>query len=104
MHMCHTDHWVSVPTISGHYGPVQDISWEPRNGEFLLSVSTDQTTRAHAPWVLEDEVVTWREIARPQIHGYNMQCVSMMSPVLFVSGADEKVCFQNKHHLRPSCL
>lgn len=86
-----TDHWLPVPTISGHYGAVQDIAWEPTGGEFLLSVSADQTTRAYAPWVHEDKAITWREVARPQIHGYNMQCVCMITPVLFVSGADEKV-------------
>lgn len=59
----------------------------------MLSASTDQTTRAYAPWLHEDRVITWREIARPQIHGYNMQCVSMISPVLFVSGADEKASY-----------
>lgn len=85
------DHWQPVATISGHYGPVQDIAWEPINGDFLISVSSDQTTRAHAPWVVEGEVIAWREIARPQIHGYNMQCVCMLTPVVMVSGADEKV-------------
>ena len=84
------DHWQSIATISGHYDHVQDISWEP-NGEFLVSVSTDQTTRIHAPWVHKGCGITWREIARPQIHGYNLQCICMLSPVLFVSGADEKV-------------
>ena len=88
-----SDHWLAVPTISGHYGPVMDLTWEPTHGEFLLSVSADQTTRACAPWVQEDQEgeVTWREIARPQIHGYDLKCVHMLTPVLFVSGADEKV-------------
>ena len=79
-----------MATISGHFGAVQDITWEPANGDFLVSVSLDQTTRVHAPWMVGREV-TWREIARPQIHGYNMQCVCMLSPVMLVSGADEKV-------------
>lgn len=35
--------------------------------------------------------VTWHEIARPQIHGYDMQCLAMVGRFLFVSGADEKV-------------
>ena len=70
---------------------MQDIQWEPTNGKFLLSVSLDQTTRAHAPWIQNEKEVAWRELARPQIHGYNMQCVCMVTSVLFVSGAEEKV-------------
>lgn len=111
----HSDHWTSVPTISGHYGAVQDLTWEPTRGEFLLSVSADQTTRAHAPWVREGKEVTWREVARPQIHGYDMKCIRMITPVLFVSGADEKVkaklclssnwhCMLSFHFVASSCI
>lgn len=35
--------------------------------------------------------VTWHEISRPQIHGYDMQCLAMIGRFQFVSGADEKV-------------
>lgn len=35
--------------------------------------------------------VTWHEISRPQIHGYDMQCLAMVDRFQFVSGADEKV-------------
>jgi elongator complex protein 2 len=37
-------------TVGGHFGEVVDMQWEP-GGCFLLSVSADQTTRIHAPWV-----------------------------------------------------
>ena len=97
--------WEPQPTLSGHFGPVQDISWEPRDGGFLISVSLDQTSRLHAPWVVtrmreeeekEEELppghVTWQEVARPQIHGYDMQCIAMTTSLQYVSGADEKVC------------
>ena len=33
----------------------------------------------------------WHELARPQVHGYDMQCVASITPTRFVSGADEKV-------------
>lgn len=41
--------WQPAVTVGGHFGEVVDLSWEP-NGEFVISVSTDQTTRIHAPW------------------------------------------------------
>ena len=40
--------------FGGHFDAVQDIAWEPEGGEFLLSVSTDQTTRLHALWNTKD--------------------------------------------------
>ena len=40
-------------TCGGHFGAVQDIVWDPE-GQFLLSVSADQTTRLHAFWESEN--------------------------------------------------
>ena len=37
-------------TVGGHFGPVQDVMWDPVDGHFLLSNSTDQTTRLHGYW------------------------------------------------------
>ncbi|MEQ2192339.1 hypothetical protein XENOCAPTIV_010248 [Xenoophorus captivus] len=34
---------------------------------------------------------TWHEISRPQIHGYDLQCLAMIGRFQFVSGADEKM-------------
>uniref|UniRef100_A0A4W3JHQ8 Elongator complex protein 2 n=1 Tax=Callorhinchus milii TaxID=7868 RepID=A0A4W3JHQ8_CALMI len=83
--------WSPGVVLSGHFGAVQDLSWDPE-GEFILSVGADQTTRLFAPWRRkEHEQVTWHEIARPQIHGYDMQCLAMIGRFQFVSGADEKV-------------
>ena len=92
--------WEPRLTLSGHFGPVQDISWEPKDGGFLVSVSSDQTSRLHAPWISGEGEgqgvelnchVTWQEVARPQIHGYDMQCIAMTTSLQYVSGADEKV-------------
>ena len=47
---CALDMWTSLPTIGGHFAAVQGVAWEPRGGAFLLSVSSDQTTRLHAEW------------------------------------------------------
>lgn len=58
---------------------------------FLITASTDQTTRIHAPWKDDDLKELWHEIARPQVHGYDMTCLAMLAPHTYVSGADEKV-------------
>lgn len=56
-----------------------------------------QTTRIFAPWrsqVNPEEMIYWREIARPQIHGHDINCVAVIQGSgnhRFVSGADEKV-------------
>lgn len=52
------DVWSSLPTIGGHFGGVQGLSWEPERGAFLLSVSSDQTARLHAPWIRTDREVS----------------------------------------------
>ncbi|XP_036061180.1 elongator complex protein 2 [Onychomys torridus] len=83
--------WVSDIVISGHFSGVQDLIWDPE-GEFLITTSTDQTTRLFAPWRRKGQsLVTWHEIARPQIHGYDLKCLAMIDRFQFVSGADEKV-------------
>ena len=33
----------------------------------------------------------WHEIARPQVHGYDMQCITPLGPYAYASGSDEKV-------------
>ncbi|XP_075684608.1 elongator complex protein 2 isoform X2 [Rhinoderma darwinii] len=85
------EEWIPMVVISGHFNSVQDLRWDP-DGEFIITVGTDQTTRLFAPWKRSDQAqVTWHEIARPQIHGYDMQCIAMIGSFQFVSGADEKV-------------
>ncbi|XP_036422308.1 elongator complex protein 2 [Colossoma macropomum] len=82
--------WSPGVVLSGHFNAVQDLSWDPE-GEFLLSVGSDQTTRLFVPWRRNCSQVTWHEISRPQIHGYDMQCLATVGRFQFVSGADEKV-------------
>uniref|UniRef100_H0WXX5 Elongator complex protein 2 n=1 Tax=Otolemur garnettii TaxID=30611 RepID=H0WXX5_OTOGA len=83
--------WTPEIVISGHFDGVQDLMWDPE-GEFIITVGTDQTTRLFAPWKRKDQLqVTWHEIARPQIHGYDLKCLAMINRFQFVSGADEKV-------------
>ncbi|XP_062110029.1 elongator complex protein 2 [Humulus lupulus] len=89
------DNWQPQKVPSGHFAAVADISWA-RNGEYLLSVSHDQTTRIFAPWKNEASLDRdgWHEIARPQVHGHDINCVTIIRGKgnhRFVSGADEKV-------------
>jgi elongator complex protein 2 len=81
---------------SGHSKSVEELCWDP-TGSFLLSCSLDQTCRVFASWN-RDSKSSWHEIARTQIHGYDMHSVSFISKYTYVSGycidnfrSDEKV-------------
>lgn len=78
--------WEPGVITGGHFLEVKDIAWEP-SGKFLFSVSNDQTTRIHACW----NEKTFHEIARPQVHGYDMQCIAVLSRYTFASAAEEKI-------------
>ncbi|EGO60378.1 hypothetical protein NEUTE1DRAFT_75384 [Neurospora tetrasperma FGSC 2508] len=88
--------WKQNFAVSGHTRAVTGISWS-RNGVYLLSTSSDQTTRLHAEWATNPSLTTypskrtWHEMARPQIHGYDLNCIDSLSSTSFVSGADEKL-------------
>lgn len=82
-------YWVQKHAVSGHASPVSGISWAP-DGSYLLSTGSDQTTRLHAEWQRGTKR-SWHEFARPQIHGYDLNCVSANNNHQFVSGADEKL-------------
>ncbi|PKI59817.1 hypothetical protein CRG98_019823 [Punica granatum] len=89
------DNWKPQRVPSGHFAAVTDIAWA-RSGEYILSVSHDQTTRVFAPWELEasHNGASWHEIARPQVHGHDINCVTIIKGKgnhRFVSGAEEKV-------------
>lgn len=79
--------WVQGLGVTGHVRAVTGVSWS-RNGDYLLSTSSDQTTRLHAQWKATS---TWHEMSRPQIHGYDLNCIDSLGASQFVSGADEKL-------------
>ncbi|KAJ3556851.1 hypothetical protein NP233_g11887 [Leucocoprinus birnbaumii] len=83
--------WQELGAISGHRGPVKGLSWSP-NGEYLISAGVDQTTRIFREIYHSDEAKrAWHEIARPQVHGYDLLDAVFLDPLKFVSIADEKV-------------
>jgi elongator complex protein 2 len=85
------DAWKQHFAISGHTRAVTGISWS-RDGLYLLSTSSDQTTRLHAQWATDSTSSnSWHEMSRPQIHGYDLNCISTLGATSFVSGADEKL-------------
>lgn len=83
------DRWLQQIGISGHVREAKDVAWS-KDGIHLMSTSTDQTTRLFAQWKRET-VTTWHEMARPQIHGYDLNCIDAIGKTQFISGADEKL-------------
>lgn len=75
--------WAPEQGLTGHAKEATDVCWAPIG--YVLSTSLDQTTRLFA------KTLVWKEFARPQIHGYDMICVSSLDNLRFVSGGDEKV-------------
>ncbi|KAI0301821.1 WD40 repeat-like protein [Multifurca ochricompacta] len=86
--------WTEVGALTGHVGPVKSIAWSP-DGEYLISTGLDQTTRLHAALPAtnssEESMLSWHEVGRPQVHGYDLLGVVSLDPLRFVSVADEKV-------------
>lgn len=86
--------WTADLAPTGHLLGIKDLSWDPFSS-YLVSVSTDQTSRIHAPCrsrQQDDKSTTiWGELGRPQIHGYDMTTVAFLDRLRFASGADEKV-------------
>jgi elongator complex protein 2 len=68
------------------------MCWDP-TGSYLLSVSDDQTARLYLPCKpgADGSPAAWHEVARPQVHGYDMRCCIFTAPHVLVTGADEKV-------------
>jgi elongator complex protein 2 len=80
------DWWTASETITGHFDAVTDLAWE-RTGAYLLSSSNDKTCRLHAIAASDNK---WHELARPQVHGYEVNCVASLNFTKFASGAEEK--------------
>lgn len=83
------DRWSQQVAISGHIRDVKGLCWA-KNGSYLLSTGSDQTTRLYAEW-RRGTKRSWHEFSRPQIHGYDLNCIDSISSSQFISGADEKL-------------
>lgn len=97
------DRWRPEPFLTGHFKPVSDIAWlggsEAENlNPCLVSVSEDQTCRLFA--AIDDNSTSgrrWRELSRPQIHGYDITSVAVSgglsagAPSRVYVGSEEKV-------------
>ncbi|KAK5129697.1 Elongator subunit elp2 [Cryomyces antarcticus] len=84
-----SDRWLEHVAVSGHVKEVKGIAWA-NDGSYLLSTSSDQTTRLYAEWK-RDGKQSWHEFSRPQIHGYDINCIDSIGNAQFISGADEKL-------------
>lgn len=82
------DDWTQLPAPTGHVKSVTGLTWSS-NGGYLLSTSSDQTTRLWAQ-LKSSQYGGWHEFSRCQIHGYNLNCIDSLGDTRFVSGADEK--------------
>ncbi|KAF2269747.1 RNA polymeras-like protein II Elongator subunit [Lojkania enalia] len=83
------DVWMQQVAITGHVREVTSLCWS-RDGSYLLSTSSDQTTRLFSEWK-RDGRSSWHEFSRPQIHGYDLNCIDTITDAQFISGADEKL-------------
>ena len=91
--------WRPKPCVTGHFDEVPDLDWDPTRN-YLVTTSKDQTTRVYS---FCKNINKWCEISRPQVHGYDINCIAFLksnqddsnSDLQFaphvVSGADEKI-------------
>jgi WD40 repeat protein len=98
--------WIASHSLSGHSGGVMGARWGGASQPHLVTVSTDQTARVHLLvrrdrsmersltllGIKETRESLWREVARPQVHGYDFSCVAASrGGDRFFSGSEEKV-------------
>ncbi|RYY72442.1 WD40 repeat domain-containing protein, partial [archaeon] len=82
--------WYPVKFLSGHFDTVEDVAYDMDDGGYVVTVSHDQTCRIFAPTYPTNPSPsypctspstspstshTYHEVSRPQIHGYDLNCV-----------------------------
>jgi elongator complex protein 2 len=85
-----TDMWAQQVAITGHVREAKGVCWS-RDGSYLLTTGSDQTTRLHSQWKRNGSCSSWHEFSRPQIHGYDLNCIDAITDSQFITGADEKL-------------
>ncbi|OIR57788.1 MAG: elongator complex protein 2 [Amphiamblys sp. WSBS2006] len=82
--------------FTGHIAPARTCSWNDC-GE-LLTGADDMTTRLWSDRVCKhgcdkcrEAKQPWREVARPQTHGYGIKKILSLSAACFISVSDEKI-------------
>jgi elongator complex protein 2 len=85
-----TDMWSQKVAITGHVREVKGVCWS-RDGSYFLTTGSDQTTRLYSQWKRDGPSTSWHEFSRPQIHGYDLNCLDAVTDSQFISGADEKL-------------
>lgn len=78
----------NVLMVSGHTESIEGCAWEPQEGRYLTTVSLDKTCRIWFPSWMEQRLI---EVARPQIHGYEMRSICVLNAEHTLSIADEKI-------------
>ena len=94
------DLWLVKPCVTGHFNEVRDLDWDLYR-DYLVTTSKDQTTRIISKC---KSMNRWCEISRPQVHGYDINCVAFLKSKQLldapegmkfgphvVAGADEKI-------------
>ena len=77
--------WIPDYTVSGHFGPVMDLSWDDESG-YLISISSDATCRVWAHWshphpdksISRKGASKYYEISRPLVHGHQLTSLSIL--------------------------
>ncbi|PWN28509.1 WD40 repeat-like protein [Jaminaea rosea] len=85
--------WESRPAITAHALAVKSARWAPK-GDWFLTASLDRTARLFGKVRSSNPATgsSWHELARPQTHGYDLQCAAWLQDGLsFISAAEEKV-------------
>lgn len=85
-----TDMWTQQVAITGHVREVKGLCWS-RDGAYLTTTGSDQTTRLYSQWKRVGSSSSWHEFSRPQIHGYDLNCIDAVTNSQFITGADEKL-------------
>ncbi|XP_075264217.1 elongator complex protein 2-like [Convolutriloba macropyga] len=104
--------WSHVLTSSGHFFAPTSIDWnriswasenqqKETRASYFVTAGKDKIVRAmarinlrsfsHEESCEKESVYIWQEVGRPQVHGYEMNSVSLLSDVTLVSCGDEKV-------------